>query len=337
VPFFEDVDIAQLTKGDDDDDKFLTIPIGEINSTSGNKRFYDEAWISELEKQVAERRPIGIMGHLKPEDMATAFPPEAIHWVGVQRVGEMLWGKGYVPPGEARERVRRYKATGKKLATSIFAEARGVWDSALNAYRMAADSLNLKQIDIGPADRVGIPSLATVPLITAEMQIPDEDTSMDKIQVIREMTPDDAPLLPKPVREAIMADVPTPKEVEIVAELRAALEADDKADLVSMIAEMKQAQAQQARTAINGRITELVNENIKVEPLRPFVTELVAARNPASLEDVQGIYQAVVEMDTVKTALSTYLENAMGPAQKTAVNGQAVEPINKWFTRKEGE
>jgi hypothetical protein len=27
----------------------------------------------------------------------------------------------------------------------------------------------------------------------------------------------------------------------------------------------------------------------------------------------------------------------MGPAQKTAVNGQAVEPINKWFTRKEGK
>lgn len=330
IKHFEDIDISELTRGDDDP-MFLTIPIGQDNVTSGNGRYYDQAWVTEIERQVKERKPIGIMGHLKPDELATAFPPEAVHWVGVQRIGEMLWAKGYIPPGEARERVRRYKATNKKLATSIFAEAKGVWDAAKNAYKMVAESLNLKQIDIGPADRVGIPSLASIPLLTAEMQQTNGDETMDKVQVIREMTLEDAPLVPKAVKEAIQAEVPTPSEVALVAELRTTLGVDEKADLKTVITEMRQQQETQRQQAINGRITELVTEGIKVETLRPFVTEMVTARNPQSLEDVQGIYQKVIEMDMVKNALANHVQTTMGPRQTTAVNGQAAKPVDKWF------
>jgi hypothetical protein len=168
IDYIDGVNIEELTRGDVDP-MYLTIPIGRVGSLSGNKRYYDEEWTVELERQVLHERPVGIMGHIKPEDRASSFPIEAVHWVGAARLGDTLWGKGYIPPGPDRDRIRRYKATGRKLATSIFAKADGVWDAAIGAYRMVAKSLKLQQIDIAPYDRAGVPSLAIVPILTAEM------------------------------------------------------------------------------------------------------------------------------------------------------------------------
>ena len=129
IPFFADVDLAEITKGDSDP-LYLTIPIAQANVVSGNKRFYGEAWLQELERQVIEKRPIGIMGHLSEAELGTKFPEEAIFWLGVKRIGEMLWAKGYLPArNEARERIRRYKAANKTIGTSIFAAADGVWNA----------------------------------------------------------------------------------------------------------------------------------------------------------------------------------------------------------------
>lgn len=332
IPTFGDVDIQELTKGDDDP-MFLTLPIGKVNSKSINGRFYDEAWIQELERQTAEQRPIGIMGHLREEELATAFPPEAIHWVGVQRIGEMLWGKGYVPPGEARERVRRYKATNKKLATSIFAEARGAFDKAVGALRMAADSLKLKQIDIGPADRVGIPGLATEPIITAEMGSPEgskdpeneKENDMDKYEVIREMTADDAKLLPDNVREAVLATVTEPPEVALVAELREALGVDEKADPVAIVKEMKTEREKQAKRAVSDRIKELVEDEekgVKLESARGIVMEMIELRAPATPDEAETVFKEVVESDRVKGLLSEMVQATMGPRQRTPAQPQ---------------
>lgn len=331
IPHFVDIDIAELTSGDESP-FFLTIPIGEANVKSGNGRYYDEAWLQELERQVVVNRPIGIMGHLKEGEME--FPPEAIHWVGVKRIGEMLWGKGYIPPGEARERIRRYKATNKKIATSIYAKARGVYDKAVDALRMAADSMQLHQIDIGPVDRVGIPSLGMVPFITAEMTNNNQETNtMDKLTVINEMTADDARLLPDTVRQAVIATVQTPPEVAMVSELRAEL---GGGDMLAVVKELKQAREASRQTAVNGRITELVTEGIKVESLRPLVVELVQAKAPDTVEAVEAVYKTVVESAAVTEMLKTHVSQAGGPPLRTGLQGQ--ETGNKYFNipKKEG-
>ena len=335
IPLFSDVDIAELTAGDNDP-MFLTLPIGQENVKSKNGRYYDSAFLAELERQVIATKPIGIMGHLKAEDLGTDFPEEAIHWVGTKRVGEMLWGKGYVPPGAARERVRRYKATNKPLATSIFAEAAGQFDKAVNAIRMAAKSLKLNQIDIGPADRVGVPSLARLPLVTAEMQQPKEE-QMDKLTVINEMTADDARLLPKPVQEAILATVQPAPEVALVSELRGVLGADDKANVVQLVTELKEAKETAAKTAVSNRIAELVNGGIKVEAMRGMVTELVNARAPKTVDDVQAAYTAVTEMESVKAALTAAVVGAMGPNITTPTQPQNSKAVYFNIPQEEGK
>lgn len=322
IPLAAGVDYESLIAGDDNP-MFLTLPIGKVNSKSGNNRFYDEALINELERQVSDLRPVGLMGHMREEDRATQFPPEAVHWVGVQRVGELLWGKGYIPPGEARERIKRYKATGRKIATSIDALARGVWDEALKAYKMLTDGFQLNQIDIAPADRAGIPALAAVPHITKEMDgdNPTKDEEMDKFQIIRELTVEDAKLLPEQVQDAIKATVPQPKEVEIVSKLSEALGVEGEG-LVSAISEMVQEQETQRKAAVTTRVTELVNEGVKVEAMRGLVLELVNARNPQSADEAERAYKAVIEMDSVKAALANYVVNTMGPAQRTPMQRQ---------------
>lgn len=327
---FADIDLAELTRGDSDP-VFLTIPIGKANALSGNGRFYDEAFLAELERQVATVRPIGLMGHLTEEELGSAFPDEAIHWVGAQRVGELLWGKGYVPPGPARDRVRRYKATNKSLATSIFAKARGIWNKARGAFDMVAETLQLQQIDIGPADRVGIRDLASVPILTAEMQgavttgEPEEHDEMDKLQVINEMTAEDARLLPEAVRQAILAGQQEPPEVAQVQELRQALGVDETADLVTAVSELRQAQETARQRAISDRISELAADaetGIKLAPVRAIVVEMVQLRNPQTVEEAETAYTAVAESERIQEMLKLNVQSAMGPNQRTRVQGQ---------------
>lgn len=331
VPIAPDVDYAALIEGDDNP-QFLTLPIGMVNGKSSNGRFYDEEFVTELMRQTLANKPIGLMGHLSESERATAFPKESLHWVGAVRDGDLIWGKAYLI-GEARERVRRYRASGKSIATSIDAYAEGVWDETIKAHRMSAKSLRLNQIDLAPSDRAGISALARVPMLTTEMQ--DEVAEVEqenhmpekgKLDYINEMTAEDARLLPEPVRAAIVATVQTPPEVAQVQELRAALGVDDKADIAKLVTEMKQAQEAQAKAAIAQRITELVSDDekgIKVKIARGIVTELVKARNPQTVQEAESAYAEVAASAHVTELLKAQVASVMGPPQRTQVTRQA--------------
>lgn len=345
VPIAADVDYAALIAGDDSP-IFLTIPIGKANVTSGNKRHYDEAWLQELEKQTLATKPIGLMGHLSEAQRATEFPMEAIHWVGAVREQDTLWGKGYIPPGPIRDRIRRYKAQGKSIATSIDATADGVWSDSLGAYHMQANTLKLAQIDIAPADRAGIPALANVPVLTSEMapaeqkEVPGGTPKMaekSKLEYINEMTAEDARLLPAPVRSAVLSTVATPAEVATVATIRETLGLDPKADVVGAITEMRRVQAEQAKAAVTNKITELVTAGIKIEDVRPLVTELITARNPQTVQAAEDAYKAVVALDSVTKVLASHVQEQMGPPQRKPVQSQTGKAVYFNIPKKEAQ
>lgn len=338
VPIAADVDYEGLIAEDTrlgTKPVFITIPIGKANVTSGNRRHYDEEFLQELERQTLKNKPIGLMGHLSESERATAFPPEAVHWVGAIRDGDTLWGKGYIPPGPVRDRIQRYKAQGKAIATSIDAFAEGIYDETLKAMRMIAKTLRLNQIDIAPADRAGIPDLAAVPLLTTEMESapetePLQENSMpDKLEIIQELKRDDARLLPDEVRAAIIETVPTPPEVGLVRELRSALGVDEKADLIQLVTRLREQQEQMQAQAIHARICELVNEGVKVESVRGMVTRLVSAENPQTPEEAETAYKKVMEMQEVRDTLAIAVQQVMGPPQRTPLAPQSGKP-NKY-------
>jgi hypothetical protein len=328
VPISADVDYAALV-ANDPNPTFITLPIGKANVTSGNKRHYDDAFLTELERQTLQNKPVGLMGHLSASDRATAFPAEAVHWVGAVRDGDTLWGKGYLPPGPVRDRIARYKASGRSIATSIDAMAEQVWDESLKAYRINAASFRLGQIDLAPADRAGIPDLATVPMLTSEMSVPvqvtQEEPAMGKLEIINELTADDARLLPKPVRDAIVAEMAIPLEVAVVQELRSVMGVDEKADLSKLVRELREAKVAHDKAAIQTRITELAadpDKGIKVEPVRMMVVEMVRSRNPQSAQEAEAAYAEISASAPVTELLKGYVQTTMGPPQRTVVQPQ---------------
>jgi hypothetical protein len=328
VPIAVDVDYDALI-ANDATPTFLTLPIAKVNATSGNRRYYDDAFVTELMRQTIAQKPIGLMGHMTEAERATAFLPEALHWVGAVRDGDLVWGKAYIVPGPVRERIARYKASGKSIATSIDAQADGKWDESLKAYRMDAATLRLGQIDLAPSDRAGIGDLARIPMLTSEMtqevtEVLDtkENPEMDRTQIIQELTSADIPLLPANVRSAILEAATPPPEVAQISELRTALGVDDKTDLTKLVTELRTEQAAARRAAVTSRITELVASGIKVGAVRQVVQELVQAQNPTTVQEAEDAYKRVSEMESVKALLSAKVQETMGPRQGVPVQGQ---------------
>lgn len=144
----------------------------------------------------------------------------------------------------------------------------------------------------------------------------------DKLTVIREMTPDDARLLPKPVRDAIIGEIRPAPEVAQVTAIREALGLEGTADPVAAITEMRRVQAEQAKATVTGKITELISAGIKAEAMRPLITELVTARNPQTVADAEAAYNTVANSDSVKAMLAAHVVTTMGPRQATPVQPQ---------------
>jgi len=343
VPVFKDIDLLELTAGEQNP-VFVTLPIGKANAKSGNQRYYDEAFLVELERQVQDNKPIGLMGHLSDEQRSHAFPAEAVHWVGTMRVKEYLLGKGYVPAGDSRNRLQRYRATQKKIATSIDAKGDGVWSESLGAYKMIASTLVLNQIDIAPADRAGISDLSAVPLLTKEMATSSgiytvrpivkekKVTEEEKRQAMLEMTAADASVLPDSVRAAIIQ--------EYSKEIKEALGLTD-GNIVDAVKSIQAKDAEREQAAVSSRITEMAttgDKAIKIEAVREMVIDMVEAKNPKTVLEAEKAYAEVLEKPSVKKALDLALQETMGPAQTTAQQPQTgttagTDPKmkGKWF------
>jgi len=330
VPVYKDIDLQELTAGEEKP-IFVTLPIGKANSKSGNQRYYDEAFLVELEKQVQELKPIGLMGHLSEEQRAFAFPAEAVHWIGTMRVKEYLLGKGYVPSGDSRQRLQRYRATQKKIATSIDARGDGVWSEQLGAYKMIASTLVLNQIDIAPADRAGISDLSAVPLLTQEMAqqsgiivvrpIVDvkekKMTEEEKQQAIREMKASDLASLPDDIRAAVIQ--------EYSKEIKEALGLTD-GNILDAVKSIQAKDAAREKAAVVARITEMAttgDKAIKIEAVREMVIDMVEAKNPLTVADAEKAYAEVLEKPSVKKALDLALQESMGPNQTTPLQQQS--------------
>lgn len=329
VKTFPDVDIAALTAGDDDPNGgFVTLPIAKDNVVSDSKRFYSAEWVREFEKWVYEKRPIGIKGHLRDQDRSTEFPTPSIYWVGTAKVGEYLWGKGYIPPGEARDMARMKQAQRGKLATSIYGKSKATLDKQRGVWIMSTDVSGLEQIDLAPDTRAGIPELAVVPQLTKEMTGADEapemesENPMDKLTVIQELTADDARLLPEVVVNAIRQPAVETVQAQI-AEFAKTLAVEPDAvskriqELIDIEGKYETVQKEQLQNLIVSTVSEFVCADVKTETdsvkaVRQTVVELVKGRNPEDEDGIKAAVKEVSEMAHVKTMIETAVVSEMG-------------------------
>lgn len=210
VPTATQVDVEALTAGDSDP-MFVTLQVAESGRLSQNRLRYDDGLLNVIAEQMvgADAR----MGHVPEGAQNSVYPvttsgsvPLAGHWVGSSRDGNVLWGKAYIPPGEVREYIRRLKATGGKLGTSIY--GRGAFEAHNDGSRRLKAFL-LESVDFAPPNRAALP-LSGAFAVTAEMTDEGNKNQMDNITIND---------VPEVVREQIIQQAQGAASMERVAEL----------------------------------------------------------------------------------------------------------------------
>lgn len=253
VPTAPQVDVAALTTGDEDP-MYVTLQIAETGRVSGNRLRYDDALLATVEEQVVGAD--ALMGHLPENARSAAYPvnssgsvPFAGHWVGTTREEKVLWGKAYIPPGEVREYIRRLKATGGKLGTSIYGQ--GVFENQPDGTRRLK-AFNLESLDFAPHGRAAL-KLAGDFAVTAEMDKPTRGEPMemqvsDVPQVVREQIIQQAQATASTERVAELEEQVSEMRAatHLVAELRSTL--GEGSDVLATVREMHSTLSQIAET-----------------------------------------------------------------------------------------
>lgn len=250
VPTAAGVDMEAL-RAQDPDPMFLTLSvIPQVGMVSRNGLLYDDALAASIVAQINDKRPDGIFGHLKEEERSTAFPEPAAIWVGAMLENGKAWAKGYIPPGPAKERIRRLKATGGQIATSIY--GKGDFEPVSQGVRRLKN-FDLESLDFAPPARAALRN-GSQPNVTAELE--QENPDMDRNQIISELTVGD---LPAALRDQIVAPVSA-----TVAELRQAVTDRDVlvSELQTVVAEFQRASFD---AQLDARIAELTAWNVTTD------------------------------------------------------------------------
>jgi hypothetical protein len=329
VPIRKEVNLEELTKGDDDP-FFITLKISEVGATSGNGLVHDDPLGETLSRQINEQAAHGIAGHLKDEDRSTAFPMPAVYWLGAARLNGATWAKGYIPrtAEKVREHFRIQKVTGGKAATSIYGPGtRETLDKQKKTWRLA--DFRLEQLDLAPFERAALPLEGDF-VVTAQMDAqPERTEEMDKLQVIAELTAEDAKTLPDAVRAEIVKQYQAQEGEQALAK-----ELQGKVDTgQARIAELEQQLVKVQVAEFNQALDKLVAETIKIEAksedgkkrvasLRALVRRTIVAElaGKNDLDAAQAAIKEYTASDEYKTLAGAIVAELAGPA---ALIGQA--------------
>ncbi len=146
----------------------LTLPIAEVGRVSANSLLYDEYLVQEIENQLANGGLDGIAGHIPEDQASSAFPLPVIYWIGTKREKEVLWAKGYIPPGDLREYVRLKMAQGGTVGTSIYGYSDEVNTNKQGVYTLKG--FKLHSLDVVQSRAAALPlGLEQGFAVTAEM------------------------------------------------------------------------------------------------------------------------------------------------------------------------
>lgn len=251
VPISAGVNLDEL-KELDANPFYVTLPIvPEVGAISKNGLLYDEALVNSVEKQINDKRPGGIFGHLKDEERNTAYPIPSGMWVGAKRVGQALWAKCYVPPGVTRDHMRTLKAIGGSISTSIY--GKGDFEKVKDGVRRLTN-FNLESLDFAPPERAALGYGSTL-MVTSEFENNEDNNNMTREELLAGLTAND---VPASVREQIAQGAQASRVTELTTQL---------SDRDVLIAELQRTVAEQRvrefDAALDTRIAELINWPIK--------------------------------------------------------------------------
>lgn len=271
VPIADGVNMDEL-RALDPDPTFITLPIvPKVGAVSKNGLLYDEALVNSIETQINAKRPGGRFGHLKEDERDTAYPiPEGM-WLGAKREGDTLWAKAYVH-GAAKSHVRRLKAVGGSIATSIYGKGQYEATDRKGVRRLV--NFDLESLDFAPPERAAL-GYAAAPIVTSEME--KENPEMDRNQIIAELT---------------AADIPAAIREQIVAEQSATI-----TELQATVAEFRR---QATEAAVDAKVVEMTAWQVtgdaakaKLDALRRTLRSRLVAELAGDVEKLSTVVETV--------------------------------------------
>lgn len=185
VPISDDIDIAELTEGDKDP---LFVTVEALNpQVSKNHRVWTEEMMLNVADQIIAKKPDAYQGHLKDEDRATSTPTAKTIWLGavVKHIAgkPRLFIKGYVMPyaKELKQYLKAAKASGKRVAVSVYGQAEQIWDNVKKTYDI--QKFDLESIDWARPGSEGVVGSGYLS-VASEMK----GEVMDREEVIKSVT-----------------------------------------------------------------------------------------------------------------------------------------------------
>lgn len=278
IQIYPHIDKDLLYQGDPDP-FHVVLPIAEIGRISKNGLEYDTELVAAIAEQLQSGIG-GIRGHIPDGSLGTAYPMDAVLWVGHSQQGDTLFAKGYIPPGDNREDIRRKKAVGGTVGTSIFGSAVRETNQAKKRSTWRAKEFKLEQVDLAPSQRAALENKRGF-LITREMQEGEDMPELDKTITAADV--------PQTVREQIIAESEAGKKLARVSELEGRIAKQD-----TQIAEL----AQYKSIVAEIRTTLGANADIPVL-VAEYYNAVSKLTTMLGVQDVASISVRVEEMQTV--------------------------------------
>jgi hypothetical protein len=352
-----DIDVTAITA---QGRQFVTLPIGEVDAHSRNDRRYTRKSMEQMVEQINSNRPEGGWGHIKDEDMATAYDPPAIRWLAaeIDKKG-MVWGKGLPLTPEAQQYFDDARLTNARVGTSLHAWAFMEGDDVVE--------IELIKLDLADPARVGVPIAAAKPQLSAEMHSPDEGGAGVPAQGQDGQTPEAVSSTAETFnRQPVQEDKPVTDsnrvtELELERkDLRtqiATLETEGKrlkdveedvnevreqwaipkdGDIVKAFRQFKEQydnMVAENSALLLDSATAIIDEKVKIKSVRPLVLELVKTEKPTTRKALTRAIDDVLAREFVKELLAAKLQEEMGPAQ-TPPPGQGhsnTAPADEWL------
>ena len=284
IPVYDTVDKALLYE-DDPKPFHIVLDVAVLGARSANGLVYDETLMSAYEAQLPGLG--GLRGHLS-EGEWSAYPIEAVDWIGHERVGDTLYAKGYIAPGEHRNAVRRQIARGGKIKTSLDVKAYQEWvDKKAGTYR-------LYEIEFFTLDLVHGNKAALAHVLSGDVFITRETEELEK------------PMPPEEKQETTDGNIKlTTQYVESLNTKISTLEAE-RTELNSKLdAAEKELQETRQYASIVGsiRLSFGYGEDVSNEAIAPKMTEMYTILESAAKRlgvDFSSITVAVEEMITAR-------------------------------------
>lgn len=280
---------ALATAAGDDTPEFPVIRVEEGWSRSG--RLYDADFLESVAEQTNALEPVGHLGHIEDDKVATAFPDPQTTWFGAitrtepskqkDRIGEMvktIYIAGYNLPGA---KVRQYLKAKAVRGISWFGTGEQVPIPGKGAQ---VRNFRLLALDWARKLAEGMPTSSVV-AIASEMEGSVADKSLATVspEEFEKENPNGYALLVSKV-EAKQAD--TIREMEekvkdgedaksLLAEIRKALHIKEDADPLAAIADAMSKLGERAKATLDTALTKVLEEKVPDEKKRKLVLRML--------------------------------------------------------------